>query len=272
MRKFFPTDLLKFKRSQSGIITPRREPLKVCVALCVHRGIDPEAYKSLEALRYSQDPIFVTYFHVGDALIDRARSQVATRFLESGKFDVLLFLDDDIAYEPDAPVKVAKLIHDNGLDICGAAYVKKQSEGNHFNIKTLDDEPLVFGEGAGVEEVRCISGGFMGISMKVLKKLAETLPLCHPNDLRFYPFFQPYPKEIENSDGTKTMIYLSEDWAICERARDAGFKVWVDCTTKLTHVGKYKYDWNDIFRDPKPDVKTFNYGDINGQAFSEKVA
>ena len=42
---------------------------------------------------------------------------------------------------------------------------------------------------------------------------------------------------------------IGEDFLFCDRARDAGFEVWVDPTIKLGHIGvmEYKSDFgNDI--------------------------
>jgi len=39
--------------------------------------------------------------------------------------------------------------------------------------------------------------------------------------------------------------YLGEDYAFCERARQAGHKVIVDTTIRLGHVGRYTYGWED---------------------------
>ncbi len=270
----FPSNFLKAKRAQAGkggLILPQipKSSFKVLAAMCVHRGVEPDAWISLERLRYCADPAFFAYFHTGDALIDRARSQVATRFLMSQNFDVLLFLDDDIVYEPDAPIKAARLVHEQNLDIVCAAYAKKQSENTNLNIKCLDDQPMIFGEGGHVQEIMYGSTGFMAINKKVLRKMAETMPLCHPEDMNFYPFFQPFPYEVDKGNGNKSYIYLSEDWAFCQRARDLGFKVWVDCSTKLQHIGKYKYDWNDMFREKKPEVAKLEYGDASGLPFSK---
>lgn len=242
-----------------------KKKVNVLTALCVHRGVDPDCWESLQFLSKIQEPKFHVRFKAGDALIDRSRAYVATRFLERKEYDILLFIDDDIVFSPDAAVKSVKLITEGGLDIVGAPYVKKQADNNHFNIKTLNGEAMKFGEQGGVYEVKNISTGFMAISRKVLEKMAETLPLCHPKDLRFYPFFTPYPKQIE--DGT--YVYLSEDWAFCQKARDLGFKVWLDTTSKIIHAGRYLYDWNDIFRENKPKVKNFEYGDVDGVPFHE---
>jgi hypothetical protein len=65
----------------------------------------------------------------------------------------------------------------------------------------------------------------------VFEKLSETLPLLHRTGPiePFYPFFMPF---IE--DG----IYLSEDYACHERARQAGFKIWVQPKCQVGHLAR----------------------------------
>ena len=38
---------------------------------------------------------------------------------------------------------------------------------------------------------------------------------------------------------------ISEDYAFCERARQAGFSVMADTRIRLWHVGMYRYSWED---------------------------
>ena len=58
-------------------------------------------------------------------------------------------------------------------------------------------------------------------------------------------------------------MYLSEDWALTERAREAGFHIYIDSTIKLKHAGRYEYDWNDFFQPVKQDKKTFIYSETS---------
>lgn len=237
-------------------------------ALCVHRGVDPDAWDSLSKLSVCPNPRILVKFKSGDALIQRSRAIVASRFLEMPHLDVLLFLDDDIIYDPMDAVKICRLVHEQNLDIVGGPYVKKVADNNHFAIKTLDDEPLKFGKDGSCYEVRCVSTGFMAIHKRVLKEMAKTLPLCHPNDMKFYPFFESRPFKME--DGS--YIYLSEDWSFCENARDLGFKVYADTTSQISHAGRYIYNWADIFRPNKEKIENFEYGDIDGVPYHQKIA
>jgi hypothetical protein len=49
-------------------------------------------------------------------------------------------------------------------------------------------------------------------------------------------------------------LHLSEDWAFCERAKQAGFKVLLDPTIRLTHWGTYGYTLEDAVRAARPKL------------------
>ena len=45
--------------------------------------------------------------------------------------------------------------------------------------------------------------------------------------------------------------YLGEDYAFCERARQAGHQVMADTRIRLWHFGQFGYGWEDAGRDPE---------------------
>ena len=236
-------------------------PKQICnysieVACCVHRGIDPIADQRINMLRNCVDPKVYVKIKAGDALIDRSRSIVATYFLEENH-DVLMFVDDDIVFNPVDAIGICRAVKEMDLGIVAGAYMVKNLDNPFFVFRPLDNAPIRFGEGGELYEVEYASTGFMAINKKVIQRLSRDLPLCHPDELKFYPFFQPFPKKMK--DGK--YVYLSEDWAFCDRAREAGFKVYIDTRVKLKHAGRYEYDWDDFFINRKQDKKTFIYED-----------
>ncbi|MBU6428919.1 MAG: hypothetical protein KGR26_07915, partial [Cyanobacteria bacterium REEB65] len=44
----------------------------------------------------------------------------------------------------------------------------------------------------------------------------------------------------------ETPRYLPEDWAFCERAREAGYRCYVDFDVKLRHYGTIAYQMREI--------------------------
>ena len=81
------------------------------------------------------------------------------------------------------------------------------------------------------------AGGCFAAHRRVFERLAKDLPLCNKDDLHYYPFFAKMIVE-DPDNGT---IDLSEDWAFGERARRAGFDIWLDPSVRLGHIGATVY-------------------------------
>ena len=68
-----------------------------------------------------------------------------------------------------------------------------------------------------------------------------TLPVCI---LMFgdgvVPWFQPMVRDYQDGHW-----YLGEDFAFCERARLAGYRIFADTSIRLWHHGAYGYSWED---------------------------
>lgn len=221
-------------------------PLKVLVSICSARDIPKTAMASIFGMwMSSNEDLQLAFGFETDAQIDRARSIVASDFL-CVPGDVLLFIDDDIVCNPMDVGKICREAHQKNAIIAGAYRVKSVKE-NRLAIAYLNQEPITIGPNApGLIEVKYAATGFMAIPKRVLEKVAENLPLVdagagkHPDGTpvcRFWPFFQPYYPEGE---------YLSEDYSLCHRAREAGMKVYIDTNIVLGHVGHVTFWPNGI--------------------------
>jgi hypothetical protein len=58
--------------------------------------------------------------------------------------------------------------------------------------------------------------------------------------------------------------YLAEDFAFCERARQAGYRIWADTTIRLRHYGGYGYSWEDAGSDPQR-YATYRYSLVDAE-------
>ena len=59
---------------------------------------------------------------------------------------------------------------------------------------------------------------------------------------------------VASPQSPATMVrhrYLTNDFAFCHRARQAGLKIIADTTIRLWHVGTYGYGWEDAGNDPE---------------------
>lgn len=157
------------------------------------------------------------------------RNKLVSRFLKS-KYEWLFFIDSDTL----PPFDVLEMTK-NGKDICSGIYFqwkdnkliplvyKKNETDFHEEYKVFNDvsdEELV--------EVDGVGAGCLLIHRKVFDKVAK-----------------PWFLFEYNEDG---LVALGEDFYFCQKAQEAGFKVWVDrrmtCshykTVNLKEINKWK--------------------------------
>lgn len=175
----------------------------------------------------------------GYAAIDQGRSQMATDALAEG-FEELMWVDSDVAFEPNDIDKLRA----HQLPIACGIYPKKGPRQLAAAVWP-GTKTLVFGSGGGLVDLRYVGFGFVHTRREVYTKIAETLPVCNQMFKRpIVPYFLPLLQE--SPEGT---WYLGEDYAFCERALRAGFKIQADTTVRLWHIGSYPYGWEDAGRD-----------------------
>jgi hypothetical protein len=203
--------------------------IKVYVALCTNRGSVPQAEMChWNMLMRPPDNILIIPNMGLESLIDRARSIEATKFLEFTDGDVLLFIDDDILFNPsDIKSVVENCLKTNA--IVGGTYMLKRN-GNVLAVRTFELEvPIKLHN--GLFEVMYVPTGFMAIPRKILDAVSKTMERCNiGRNTEMYPLFMPFALDHD---------YKSEDYAFCERARQLGYKVYLDTDTLLGHVGQF---------------------------------
>lgn len=173
----------------------------------------------------------------GESLIQRARNEIAARFLAWEKATHLVFVDADIAWEAEDLVRL--LAHDEPV-VCGL-YPKKTYPLDYAFHPRLDE----LGQSrthprSGAVEIENAATGFLCIKREAFEALKAVCPKIEragqtaPEHLpHLYNFF---PVEVE--DG----ILWSEDYGFCRRWRSLGGKVWADTTIKLTHTGAHAFE------------------------------
>ena len=192
----------------------------------------------------------------GDALITRARSRMATQFLEETEHTHLLFVDADVAFSPDhlfrlldadkplvGGVYPLKKVHwekvrpavERGIrDVQAASlgYVVRFLPTPNQTVE-LDDE--------GFGPVAFLATGFMLIRRDVLSAMRAAHPelRCIVTDVSLPP--QPVTMFFESMIDPDTNEHLSEDYAFCKRWRQMGGDVFADFRTRMSHVGHAVY-------------------------------
>ncbi len=165
-----------------------------------------------------------------DSLIQRARNSLFKLAID-GKYDDLFFIDSDAEWEPEWFFRLLE----RPEPIIGAALVKKSStEG--YTVKLMDKE-LKKSEDGKLIEVDGVGTGFLKIGRFALEKLWE---ISEEYTSEGQKHRMVCDIKIENGD------LISEDYILCNKWKSLGYKVWLDPTITLNHIGtkKFKGDFN----------------------------
>lgn len=207
---------------------------------------------------------------VNESLVHRGRMQMMAAAIETG-FEYFMWIDADIQFTPEDVGKLWNLITDPENDygiVVGVYPMKKPGQSwyaawvNGELVKDLDrfDKPI---------EVDFAGTGFMMISYPAIKKvrgyLQERYDIAKKlvSDLGDLPpskkkvademlsNMQPdFIGQINGERGRIPALFMtpihndvleSEDYNFCRVARDAGLKVIMDPSVKLTHWGQWGY-------------------------------
>lgn len=209
---------------------------KCIVIVPVYQTIDPTCDQSLHLL---EEQGYKVWRMDGGAAIDVARNRLATAALAQG-YDELMWIDSDIAFERDAVDR----LRDHDLPICAGIYPKKAEASFAFHSY---DKQMTVGSKGGLFEVVYAATGFMHVRREVFETVQKQfdLPMCNTSfGDPFVPYFMP--QVIPYKEGH---WYLAEDYSFCHRVRRCGYKILVDTTIRLFHIGRYAYSWEDSLGD-----------------------
>lgn len=174
----------------------------------------------------------ITLINHRSSLIHKARDLLIVEALKSDP-DYVLFLDSDLKFPAWTLGRLLSL----DKDIVGAAYVRR-SAPHELLVKPLpgNEQQVVNG---GCIEVAALPTGCLLIRADVFKRLNRPYfrsPSFGVNDLTPMHLLEYLPKDMRP-------ITIGEDTDFCARARQAGFKVWLDVelTTDIGHIGEHVF-------------------------------
>lgn len=195
-----------------------------------------------------------------DSLITRSRNKIVATFLDRHDATHLFFIDADISFKPEA----VKRLLDFDQDVVAGMYPIKNIDWPRFQNRVkpgageaeLRELGLNFVgtplEGEGREERNgFVTGSYAGTGFMLIKRrVIERMIAAYPETK--YEVAHTYPRVAKQSPNQYalfdcmiekgTNIYLSEDFAFCQRWRALGGKIWLDTETRLTHTGVYAYE------------------------------
>lgn len=160
-----------------------------------------------------------------DSLIQRARNSLFKLAIDGG-YDDLFFIDSDCEWEPEWFFRLLE----RPEPIVGAALVKKSgTEG--YTVKLMDKE-LKKSEDGKLIEVDGVGTGFLKIGRFALEKLWEISEEYMSEGQKHRMICDI---KIENGD------LISEDYILCNKWKSLGYKVWLDPSITLNHIGTKKF-------------------------------
>ena len=183
----------------------------------------------------------------GDANIDRARSKVASWFLqepEETAGNILCMVDADNAWRPGDLAMIARQAEEHQA-VVGGIYPKRAfGAGPALRVADGAAGRWRIGE-EKLMPVEYVGTGFIAIPRSILQRVAATLPTVVGG---FQPFFMPFV--ITENGATE---YPTDDWAFLARVRAVGGKVFASTYPRLTHEGSYTYRMVDSEITPPQD-------------------
>ena len=168
--------------------------------------------------------------HTSGSLLVRERNDLVKSFLAS-ECTHMLCVDSDIAWHPKDVQRminfdedfVAALYPARGPDRC---FLFRGVYGENKKMDVSEKKLL---------EMEYIPAGFMLLKRCVLEKMIAHFPELYyePKDEGLKHTAGHYLFATELYDGE----FWGEDYVFCRRARQAGFKIWIDPTIVLDHQG-----------------------------------
>jgi hypothetical protein len=168
----------------------------------------------------------------GCSVVTRARNLIAYEFLQSD-CDSLMFIDSDMTFEPDAVIRL--LAWNQTKPIVAGAY-EARKEGKIYILSLEGDAENVHMDKMGLVKAHRVATGFMMIQRRVFETLRDKHPEYAHKDTNSDNILHSFFDFKVTPEG-----YIGEDFLFCDRAREAGFSVWVDPTIALGHMGVHEF-------------------------------
>lgn len=210
------------RKISGNAVKPERETSmkKILIAIPTAKYIEPETFLSIYNLLVPEG--YTTQFQYFYGYnIEQIRNLIADWTVRG--FDYLFAVDSDIAFKPDTLVKL--LSHDKPL--VSGMYIQRKPDCfvlelyEDNNIGGVSNIPVEKIANKGLVEIAGCGFGCVLVKKEVFKAIG-------------YPQFV-YKTAIDHKDT------ISEDVYFCKKAREAGFKLFVDTSIFCDHLGTFTY-------------------------------
>jgi hypothetical protein len=207
---------------------------RIMIATPSHRGtVEVECARSIlqaSVFCLHHQVVLEWVYVVGFSLLQGARNWLAALFLTHPQFTHLLWLDDDIGFEPDA---VMKLLECNVDAVGGRCPMKLQSQPQQ-----LIGHPS--GPAVGyLQPMSAVGTGFLLVKRQVIETLAARCPSYRVPQIAEH-ISVPYLFDVALVDDPSTgeRLLQPEDYLFCQRLLGAGFNLCARTDLAFAHVGR----------------------------------
>jgi hypothetical protein len=230
----------------------------ICVGTPCYGGLVTTGYMTsiIRLMQYAGDHQFNLNIDLlpGDSLITRSRNTLLARFLTRQEATHLMFIDADIAFEPE--LVGGMLAFDE--DVVGGMYPAKTlcwsppaairdseppAAAALQYVGRLNDGPDSARRGRFASAIYC-GTGFMLIKRRVIERMIEAYPSTAYQSHHFHWAGLESQRSYALFDciiDPDSKEYLSEDFGFCHRWRAIGGKIWLDIEGVLAHTGAYQF-------------------------------
>jgi hypothetical protein len=173
----------------------------------------------------------IVRINTSGSLIVRERNDLLKDFLKTDATHILC-IDSDIGWNP---YDIKKLV-DYDEDFVAALYPARGPDKCFLFRGVYEDEnkKMSISE-KKLLQMEYIPAGFMLIKRHVIEKMIEYFPEL---------YYEPKDASVKHMNGHHLFAteiwegeFWGEDYVFCRRARQAGFKIWIDPLIELDHAG-----------------------------------
>lgn len=208
---------------------------KIFISCCSNRNPEWGMLLSLqEAIRHTAKAGHTIIFkpRLEESLICRARQNDLVEFMQRG-CDYLFSVDDDVFLPQDA---IIRLVEANKDIVAGIYRLGMDDPVAAVRLPAGSPPWLEIWKKGLLTPAVYVSTGCMMIARNAIEGMIEKYPEQKyrrnvTND-ECWALYQPFIYHQE---------YLSEDWAFCRRALEAGFEIWVHGGVRAGHMKKKLY-------------------------------
>lgn len=186
----------------------------------------------------------------GDSHVTRCRNIMAADFMRQQQCTHMMWIDSDIAW----PVGIIRDLVLQDRPIIAGAYPKKRLPVQFvLNAKTqsidITDSRFIEINDAGTGFLLIRRDVYETIKPNVDHLFAKNLSMCqglesheqYPFAREFYNYFGEMCDPLDDPHFGTLQNWLSEDYAFCRRAQNAGFQILLAPLVPLDHFGSYCY-------------------------------